>query len=67
MVRDVPTGVENPTDRDGPIVIQSSIGEQGNDGTEAELPEPESTAQVGCAGARQKYRAEPLPRRLGNE
>ena len=66
MVRNVPTCVERPTDCDRPIVIQSSIGEEGNDGAEAELPEPESTAQIGCAGARQKYGAEPLPRWLGS-
>ena len=67
MVRDVPAGMEDPTDCDGPIIMQSSVGKQGNNGTEAELPKPEATTEVSGSGARQKYGAESLPCRLGNE
>jgi hypothetical protein len=60
----VPACVENPADRDISVVVESAVGQIGDERAECKLGEAEAAAQICSAGASQEDCAKLLAPRL---
>jgi len=65
VVGKVPACVEDPADRDISVVVESAVGQKGDERAECKLGEAEAATQICSAGASQEDCTElPAPRLL---